>query len=52
MDISESEKSYGFSYQEKGDQLRMFETSIDFLSFINLFPQDWQTCSYLSLDSD
>lgn len=49
QDVSGSDKSYGFGYQGTGDQLCVFEAPIDLLSFINLFPRDWKTRSYLSL---
>lgn len=49
LDVAGSDKSYGFSYQGTGDQLCVFEAPIDLLSFINIFPKDWKTRSYLSL---
>ena len=49
QDIAGSDKSYPFRYEGKGDQLFAFEAPIDLLSFLCLYPQDWQTRSYLSL---
>lgn len=54
QDVSGSDKSFGFSYQGKGDtdkgkQLFVFEAPIDLLSFINLYPKDWQERNYVSL---
>lgn len=49
LDVSGSDKSYGFSYQGKNDQLCVFEAPIDLLSFINLFLKNWDERSYLSL---
>ena len=36
-------------YEGNGNQLFVFEAPIDLLSFICLYPQDWQTRSYLAL---
>ena len=44
-----SDKSYPFRYEGNGNQLFAFESPIDLLSFICLYPQDWQTRSYLAL---
>ena len=49
QDVSGSDKSYGFCYQGKGSRLCVFEAPIDLLSFITLYPKDWQENSYLSL---
>ena len=49
LDVAGSDKSYGFSFQGKNDQLCVFEAPIDLLSFINLFPKNWDERSYLSL---
>ena len=48
-DITGSDKSYPFRYEGNGNQLFVFEAPIDLLSFICLYPQDWQTRSYLAL---
>lgn len=43
QDIAGSDKSYPFRYEGNGNQLFVFEAPIDLLSFICLYPQDWQT---------
>ena len=40
-DVAGSDKSYGFSYRGTDNQLFVFEAAIDLLSFIQLFPKDW-----------
>ena len=49
QDVAGSDKSYPFRYEGNGDQLFVFEAPIDLLSFICLYPQDWQTRNYLAL---
>ena len=49
QDISGSDKSYGFGYVGSGNQLFAFEAPIDLLSFLCLYPQEWQSRSYLAL---
>ena len=49
QDIAGSDKSYGFGYEGSGNQLFVFEAPIDLLSFICLYPQEWQTRSYIAL---
>ena len=49
QDIAGSDKSYPFRYEGNGNQLFVFEAPIDLLSFICLYPQDWQTRNYLAL---
>ena len=49
QDITGSDKSYPFRYEGNGNQLFVFEAPIDLLSFICLYPQDWQTRNYLAL---
>lgn len=46
QDIAGSDKSYPFHYEGNGNQLFVFEAPIDLLSFICLYPQDWQSRSY------
>ena len=48
-DVAGSDKSYGFSHRGTDNQLFVFEAAIDLLSFIQLFPKDWNKRSYLSL---
>ena len=49
LDVAGSDKSYGFSHQGKNEKLFVFEAPIDLLSFINLFPKNWQEHNHLSL---
>ena len=49
QDIAGSDKSYPFRYEGRGDQLFVFEAPIDLLSFLCLYPQDWQSRSYIAL---
>ena len=49
QDIVGSDKSYPFRYEGNGNQLFAFESPIDLLSFICLYPQDWQKRNYLAL---
>ena len=49
QDIAGSDKSYCFRYEGDGSQLLVFEAPIDLLSFLCLYPKDWQTRSYVAL---
>ena len=49
LDVAGSDKAYGFCYQGKNDKVCVFEAPIDLLSFIHLFPKNWQDHNYLSL---
>ena len=49
QDIAGSDRSYPFRYEGSGNQLFVFEAPIDLLSFVCLYPQGWQTRSYLAL---
>jgi hypothetical protein len=49
QDVADSDKSYPFRCEGKGDQLFVFEAPIDLLSFLCLYPQDWQSRSYIAL---
>lgn len=49
MDVTGSDKSYGFCYRGKGTELYVFEAPIDLLSHIALYPAGWEEHSYLSL---
>ncbi len=49
MDITGSEKQYGFCHRGEDEQLFIFEAAIDLLSFICLFPKDWVKRNYLAL---
>lgn len=41
--------AYSFHYVGTSDRLYVFEAPIDMLSFISLYPQNWQQHSYVSL---
>lgn len=49
MDVTGSDKSYGFCYRGEGNELFVFEAPIDLLSHIALYPAGWREHSYLSL---
>ena len=49
QDAVGAEKAFGFAHRGTDKQLLVFEASIDLLSFIELFPKNWQQHSYLSL---
>lgn len=49
QDATGAEKAFGFAHRGTDKQLLVFEAPIDLLSFIELFPKNWQQHSYLSL---
>ena len=49
QDVAGAEKAFGFAHRGTDKQLMIFEAPIDLLSFIELFPKNWQQHSYLSL---
>lgn len=49
QDVAGAEKSFGFAHRGTDKQLMVFEAPIDLLSFIELFPKNWQQHSYLAL---
>ena len=49
QDVAGAEKSFGFAHRGTDNQLMVFEAPIDLLSFIELFPKNWQQHNYLSL---
>lgn len=48
-DVSGSDKSCPFRFENNGDKIFVFEAPIDLLSFFCLYRQGWQTSSYISL---
>ena len=48
-DAAGAEKAFGFAHRGTDKQLLVFEAPIDLLSFIELFPKNWQQHNYLSL---
>ena len=49
QDAAGAEKTFGFAHRGIDKQLLVFEAPIDLLSFIELFPKNWQQHNYLSL---
>ena len=49
QDAAGAEKAFGFAHRGTDKQLLVFEVPIDLLSFIELFPKNWQQHNYLSL---
>ena len=45
-----SEAAYGFGYRGTGNRLYVFEAPIDLLSFLSLYPENWQGNSYITLN--
>lgn len=50
MNEDGSDSSYGFGYAGNGNRLYVFEAPIDLLSFLTLYPKDWQENSYIVLN--
>lgn len=50
MNEDGSDSSYGFGYVGAGNKLYVFEAPIDFLSFLTLYPVNWQENSYIVLN--
>lgn len=49
QDAAGAKKTFGFAHRGTDKQLLVFEAPIDLLSFIELFPKNWQQHNYLSL---
>ena len=49
QDVAGAEKSFGLAHRGTDKRLMVFEAPIDLLSFIELFPKNWQQHNYLSL---
>ena len=49
QNVEGSDPRYSFHWTGISDRLYVFEAPIDMLSLITLFPQDWQTNSYVAL---
>ena len=50
INVDGSDSSYGFGYVGKGNKLYVFEAPIDMLSFLTLYPKNWQDNSYIVLN--
>lgn len=48
--VTGSQPQYSFRHVGEGDTLHVFESPIDMLSFLTLYPKDWQRQSYVTLD--
>ena len=49
MNVEGSDPRYSFHWTGVSDRLYVFEAPIDLMSFISLYPQNWQTHSYTAL---
>lgn len=45
-----SDPHYGFCWRGGGERLFVFEAAVDLLSFLTLYPKDWQKQNYIALD--
>lgn len=45
-----SDAAYGFGHAGSGNRLYVFEAPIDLLSFLTLYPENWQENSYIVLN--
>lgn len=45
-----SDTRYSFSHFGKSEKLFVFEAPIDMMSFLTLYPQDWQKNSYIAMN--
>ena len=45
-----SDAAYGFGHPGQGNKLYVFEAPIDLLSFLTLYPENWQENSYIVLN--
>ena len=48
--VAGSDTRYSFSHFGVSDRLYVFEAPIDMLSFITLYPKDWQQHSYIAMN--
>lgn len=47
--LAGNEKEYSFHWKGAGSKLYVFEAPIDLLSYISLFPENWQENSFVAL---
>lgn len=50
LNVEGSDPACGFGYCGNGSKLYVFEAAIDLLSFLTLYPFEWQQQSYICLD--
>lgn len=48
--VSGSDTRYGFCHKGTNNRLYVFEAPIDLLSFLTIYPENWQENSYIALD--
>ncbi len=48
--VSGSDPRYSFCWRGGGERLFVFEAAIDLLSFLTMYPKDWEGQSYIALD--
>lgn len=48
--VEGSDTKYSFSHFGNSEKLFVFEAPIDMLSFLTLYPQDWQNHSYIAMN--
>jgi hypothetical protein len=48
--ITDSKTEFGFGHKGAGDKLFTFEAPIDLLSYLTIYPENWQEQSYVALD--
>ena len=48
--VANSDTQYSFSHFGNDEKLFVFEAPIDMLSFISLYPRDWQQHSYIAMN--
>lgn len=48
--VGGSDTRYGFCWRGTGGKLFVFEAAVDLLSYITLYPENWQENNYLALD--
>lgn len=50
MTVTGSDAQYGFCWRGGGQHLFVFEAAVDLLSYITLYPEEWQKENYIALD--
>lgn len=48
--ISGSDMKYAFNHKGKGNNLFVFESPIDLMSYITIYPENWKEHNYIALD--
>ncbi len=50
MTVSGSDTDYGFCWRGGGERLFVFEAAVDLITFLTMYPKDWEKQSYIALD--